>query len=58
MYVFEIDAADLDVDGGFDCIRVTVGDTGVNAQLGTIIYILSELRFAQKPQNLPNSIID
>ena len=58
LYVFEIDAADLDVANGFDCVRVNVGDTGNNAQLGAMLYILSELRYPQAPQNLANSIID
>lgn len=58
MYVFEIDAASFDVANGFDCLRVNVADTGSNAQLGTIVYVLSELRQPSAPQSLPNSIID
>lgn len=56
LYVFEIDAADLDVDNGFDWISVDNDGAGSNAQLGTIIYILSEPRYAQKPQNLASAI--
>lgn len=60
MYVFEIDADELDLDAAtpFDCIRVRIADTGTNAQLGTAIYILSGLRHKTSPQNQPNSIID
>lgn len=58
MYVFEIDAEDLDVGGGFDCLRVSVADTGTNAQLGSLFYVLSCPRFAQAPANLANAIID
>lgn len=58
MYVFEIDADELDIANGFDCLRVAVGDTGSNAQLGCAFYILSGLRHASAPQNLPNSITD
>lgn len=58
MYVFSIEADQLDVDNGFDCLRVRIADTGVNAQLGTALYILRDLRYPSAPQNLPNSIID
>ena len=58
VYVFEIDAADLDQANNFDCLSVDVGDVGTNPQLGAILYILSELRYPQAPQNLANSIID
>ena len=58
LYVFEVDAADLDVANNFDCIRLNVGDTGAAAQLGAVLYILSGLRYPGKPANLPNSIID
>lgn len=58
MYLFSIDADELDVDNGFDCIRVRIADTGTNAQLGTAVYILRDLRTQATPANLPNSIID
>lgn len=58
MYVFEIDADELDADNDFDCIRVRIADTGAAAQLGTALYILSGLRHETSPQNQPNSIID
>ena len=58
IYVFEIDVDDFDVANGFDCLRVNVADTGTNAQLGMILYILSGLRYGQAPANLANSIID
>jgi len=46
IWVLEIDADMLDVDGGFDCVRLTLNDTGGNAQLGCVLYILTEPRFA------------
>jgi len=58
MYVIPIDADQLDVDNGFDCIKVAVADTGTNAQLGCAFYILSGLRFPDRPQSLPSSIAD
>lgn len=58
VYVFEVETDELDVDGGFDCVRVRVLDTGVNAQLGAALYLLYGLRHQATPENLPNSIID
>ena len=58
MYLFEIDVDELDVANGFDCIRVNGDGAGGNAQLGTILYILSGLRYPNAPQNQINSIID
>jgi hypothetical protein len=43
--VFEID--DTDLTDGYNCVRVTVADTGAaGAQLGCLLYILSEPRHA------------
>lgn len=56
IYVFEIDASDLDVDGGYDCLRVSVADVGGNAQLGCLLYILSDARHAS--ETMPSAIID
>jgi hypothetical protein len=56
--VLEFDADELDVDGGFDCISVSVADVGGNAQLGAAYYILSEPRFATRPINMPSAIVD
>ncbi len=57
LYVFEIDAADLDVTGGYDCVRVTVADTGAaGAQLGCMLYFLSGARNAS--ETMPGAITD
>ncbi|MBI4637690.1 MAG: hypothetical protein HY727_15235 [Candidatus Rokubacteria bacterium] len=58
VYVFEIEADELDVDNGFDCLRVRVADTGTNAQLGCALYLLYGQRYAATPANLPSSIVD
>ena len=47
LWVLEIDADMLDVDGGFQYVRLTLNDTGVNAQLGCVLYILTQPRFAE-----------
>lgn len=47
IWVLEIDADMLDVDGGFQYVRLTLNDVGSNAQLGCVLYILSEPRLAE-----------
>ena len=57
LYIFEVDAADLDVANSFDCVKVSVADTGAaGAQLGCMLYILSEPRYAGA--TLPSAIAD
>jgi hypothetical protein len=43
LYVIEVDATDLDIDDGFDCVRVGTGD-GANMVLAAL-YILHGSRF-------------
>ena len=45
MYVIDISVDTLDVDGGFDYIRVKTGSPGANADLIDAHYILSGNRF-------------
>lgn len=54
--VIDIKAEDLDMENGFDCLRVSIADIGTNAQLGCALYLLHEPRFATNP--LPSAIID
>jgi len=46
IWVLEFDAEDLDAVNNFDCVQASIGDVGSNAQLGCILYILSEPRYA------------
>jgi len=54
IWVVDINAEELDVEGGFDCVRARVADIGVNAQLGCILYILGDPRY---PQDIVESAI-
>jgi hypothetical protein len=45
--VIDIEGDMLDVDNGFDCIRVSVSDPGATAQLGCGLYALSNPRFGK-----------
>jgi hypothetical protein len=54
----EILADQLDVDNGFDCIRMRVADVGANAQLGYGFYILADPRFPDAPENMLGAITD
>ena len=57
LWVIEIKATDLDVDGGFDFIRATVADVGTNAQLGFLLYIFCEPAHANAPENVLSTLL-
>jgi hypothetical protein len=46
-YVIEVDADDLDINNGFDCIRVATANA--TAQTVTVDYILSGARYGGEP---------
>ena len=56
IWAFNVEADQLDVDNGFDWVRVRVADVGGNAQLGCALYVLHGLRFQATPENLPSAI--
>lgn len=56
IWVVDFAAEELDVDGGFDCLRATVADVGSNAQLGYLDYALYNPRNPQA--TLPSAIVD
>lgn len=47
LMVIEIDAAMLDADNGFTFVQASVADVGTNAQVGCVLYRLSEPRYPQ-----------
>jgi len=57
IFAIDIQGEDLDVDNGFDCLKVAIPDTGsAGAQLLTAIYILWAPRYQSQP--LPSAIVD
>jgi hypothetical protein len=54
LLLIPINAADLDMAGGFDCVNVSVGDVGTGAQLGCALYLLKGARY----QTPPSALID
>lgn len=52
IHAVEIKVSDLDVDNGFDHIRMTVPDVGANAQLGAGLYILANPAYPNAPENV------
>lgn len=58
LLAIEVDADELDVDNGFDCISISVADVGTNAQLGAAYYILGEPRYIAKPASMLSAIAD
>lgn len=42
LWAFEFKAEDLDIANDYDCLRVSIADVGANAQLGSVVIILSD----------------
>lgn len=53
-----VEADELDVDNGFDCVSISVADVGTNAQIGSAYYILGEPRYQAQATSLPSAIAD
>lgn len=56
LFVLEVDGADLDVAGGFDCVRADVTDPGAVSTPAYVLYILGESRYGQATP--PSAIVD
>jgi hypothetical protein len=57
LFAIEFKSEDLDVNNGFDCIQISVPDTGAaGAQLLCALYVLRGARYGSQP--LPSSIVD
>lgn len=54
--VIDILAEDLDIDNGFDCVSVTIADVGTTGQLGAVLAILHDPRYAEA--TLPSAIVN
>lgn len=54
LWVIDVQGEDLDVDGGYAWVQVTIADPGTDAQLAAVIGILSEPRYAKNP--IPSAI--
>lgn len=54
LFAIEVRAEDMDVDGGFDFLRLTVADvgSGATAQLGAAYYILCDPKYPSAPANV------
>jgi hypothetical protein len=55
-FVLELDAAELDVENGYDCVRADVTDPGSVSTPCAMTYILSEPRYANATP--PSAIVD
>jgi len=56
LYIIEIDAEELDVDSSKDCVSLVVATPGANADLYSVLYILSGTRYEQGSP--PSAIVD
>lgn len=48
LYIIEVDAADLDQEGGFDCLRVNIGTPSSNDDVYGVMYFLSDPRYTNE----------
>jgi hypothetical protein len=57
LFVIDIQADDLDVDNGFDCVQVSIPDAGAaGAEIGSALYLLHEPRYSAAA--MPSAIVD
>lgn len=57
-HAIEVDASSLDVDNGFDCVRLAIASPGGNSDLIASLYILSHARYPQAVSATPSAIVD
>jgi hypothetical protein len=58
LWAIDIKAEDLDIAGGYDCIRASVGDVGTASALGDVLYLLYDPVQQSAPESMPSAIID
>lgn len=58
VWAVEFKAEDLDIANNYDCIRAQISDVGTNAQIGYVMYILSDPVYAAAPESMASAIID
>lgn len=56
LYVVEVEESDLDINGGFDCIRAGTGDA-VNTALA-VLYVLWPAKYGKGGGPVPSAITD
>jgi len=56
IWVIDVQAEELDVTNGFDCIQASIADVGTNAQIGAVLYLLWPARYGG--QVLDSAIAD
>jgi len=57
LFVIEFKSEDLDTNNGFDCVQLSIPDTGsAGAQLLCGLYVLRGARYGSQP--LPSAIVD
>ncbi|VTR96796.1 hypothetical protein [Tuwongella immobilis] len=56
IWVVEIPAESLDSSNGYTHVRGSVNDVGTGAQLGCVLYLLSEPRYAADPEQMMSGI--
>lgn len=47
--IIDIKAEDLDIDNGFDCLKVSIADVGTAGQFGAVMYFLHDPKYQTDP---------
>lgn len=55
-YIIELDASELDVANGFDCVRVGTGNA--TAQVVSVLYHLTQPSYGGNVSTFPSAIVD
>jgi len=58
IWAIDFKAEDLDIAGGYDCIRASVGDVGSVSQIGALEYWLYDPVQMSAPESMPSAIVD
>lgn len=56
LYVLEVDADELDINNGFDCLTINIAAQAGASTIISILYILSGARYAG--ESMPSAIVD
>lgn len=57
-WAVEFKAEDLDINNGYDCLRVSFNDVGTTTTIGHAEYLCADPIFSEAPENMPSAIID
>ncbi len=57
-FVIEVDETDLDINNGFDCVRVAMSDPGSVSTPATVLALLYQAKFETAPADQISAVVD